>query len=244
MKQRLETTPQVSRLVEGGKRRSKRRRNEGRCNTEVKRQKRARLTNPEAKEPRDEGTVGMRDSTLVMGKELSCLGVSGADDHPPVGRWITKETEIEECRPWIGRVPVDGTFILEGKESASLPAVTKDDHHKADNALAPTHLWSFFFKESFLSHFLFFCRQPGPWKQGGENVYRRHPLNQRLVMPPGWEGAMHGFRRTGLRWWQRNLLRTLKAWRTNHASGPQAGSEVSPHNLVTRSVSDGRYAWR
>ena len=98
----------------------------------------------------------------------------------------------------VRRVPVGVTFILERKEFASLPVVIKDNNQKADNAVASTHLWTFFFKESFLSSFMVSRGQPGPWKWGGKSVYRHHPWNQRPVMAPGLEGAMHGFRRMGL----------------------------------------------
>ena len=156
VKQRLESTPQAARQLEDDTVRSKRRsRHLGRSGAEEKRRKRSRGANTEAKGAGEEATVGTIDSTLALGEELDCLGVSGAEDHPPVGRWITEETEIAECRPWVDRVPVDVTFILEGEESASLPVVTKDDHQKAENAVASTHLWTFFFKESFLSRFKF-----------------------------------------------------------------------------------------
>jgi hypothetical protein len=209
-----------------------------------KRRKRASDAPPEGKTAGEEATVGTADSTLALGKELGGLGVSSAEDHPPVGRWITEKSEIEECRPWVDRVPVDVTFILEGEESASLPVVTKDDHQKADNAVASTHLWTFFFKESFLSRFMISRGRAGPWRRGGADIYRRHPWNLRQSMPAGWEGAMDGFRRMGLRWWRRNLLRTFRAWRLRHASGPQAGREMAPHNLVAQTVPGGGYVWR
>jgi hypothetical protein len=167
-----------------------------------------------------------------------------AEDHSLVGRWIAKETEIEEYRPWVRRVLVDVTFILEGKESASLLVVLKDDHQKADNAVASTHLWTLFFKESFFSRFMISYGRPGPWKRGVKNVYCQHPWNQRSGMPPGWEGAMNSFRRMGFRWWQRNLLRMFRAWRRRHGPDPRTGREVAPHNLVVFSRSDGHYVWQ
>ena len=37
---------------------------------------------------------------------------------------------------------------------------------------------------------------------------------------------------------------TLRAWRLRNVSGPRVGRDVTPHNLVSHSASDGRYAWR
>ena len=249
VRQRSEPTPRATRVLEGGGPGSKKRRNCGQLRSclsgsEVRRRKRTRRGHPENKGAEEEATVGTLDSTLAMSEELDCLEISGVEDHSRVGRWITEESEIAECRPWVARVPVDVTFILEGEVSSSLPVVTKGDHQKADDADASTHLWSFFFKESFLSRFMVSRGRAGPWKRDGEDVYRRHPWNRREGMPEGWEGAMDGFRRMGLRWWRRNLLRTLRAWRTRHSTGPRAGREVPPHRLVAQSGPEGRYNWR
>ena len=92
---RLLQTPQAARLLEGGALWSKRKS----VRKEEKRGKRSSGAKPEAKEAGDEGTVGTRDSTLALYEELDCLGLSSAENHPPVGRWITEQTEIDEYRP-------------------------------------------------------------------------------------------------------------------------------------------------
>ena len=67
-----------------------------------------------------------------------------------VGRWITDKDEIREVNFSGTSLSIDITFILEQEKGSQLPEVTTQDSQKVDNAEAPTHLWSFFFKESFL----------------------------------------------------------------------------------------------
>ena len=52
---------------------------------------------------------------------------------------------------------------------------------------------------------------------------------------------MNGFRRLGLRWWRRNLLRTFRRWR--ETTCPLRPSARKPHALVKRAC-NGTYAWR
>ena len=66
---------------------------------------------------------------------------------------------------------MDVSFILEKEADVVLPAVVKDDYQKADNAVAPTQLWSFFFKESFLNKFQRGRARPGPWQFNNVDVF-------------------------------------------------------------------------
>ena len=78
-----------------------------------------------------------------------------------------------------------------------LSHTAKQDEQKADSAAVPEHLWSNSLKESFES------------KVG-------RPL------PDGWQESMNGFRRFGIRWWRRQLLRTYLKWRRSHHPLPLA----------------------
>ena len=69
--------------------------------------------------------------------------------------------------------------------------VVKDDYQKADDAAAPTHLWSFFFRESFLDRFQKERGRPGPWQFNNVDVCQRHPWDRQDGMPPGWVGSGH-----------------------------------------------------
>ena len=89
---------------------------------------------------------------------------------------------------------MDISFILENEANLVLPAVVKDDYQKADNSVAPTQLWSFFFKESFLNQFQRGRARPGPWQFNNVDVCRRHAWDRREGMPLGWEKGMNGFR--------------------------------------------------
>ena len=63
-------------------------------------------------------------------------------------------------------------------------------------------------------------------------------------MPEGWAPALAGFRRLGLRWWRRNLLRTFRQWRQRTA--PLAETEGRENRKVARTVHQGalgRCAW-
>ena len=77
----------------------------------------------------------------------------GSKSQRPIGRWITNEDEIREHALFAPRLPMDVSFVLRKEVNIVLPVVVKDDYQKADDAAAPTHLWSFFFREAFLDHF-------------------------------------------------------------------------------------------
>lgn len=68
--------------------------------------------------------------------------------------------------------------------------VIKGDQQKADDSAVPTHIWDHFLEKSFLQNF-----------------------TDREVMPSKWKRALNGFRRLGIRWWRRNLIRTFLHWR-------------------------------
>ena len=123
-----------------------------------------------------------------------------------MGRWITDPEELGAFAPQAPTLPVDVTFILEGKDASRLPGVVKGDCQKADNAATLTHLWSFFFRESFLARFQEGRGPSRAWQARSLDPYRRHRWDRRNGMPQGWEKAMDGVRRLGLRWWRRNLF--------------------------------------
>ena len=63
---------------------------------------------------------------------------------------------------------------------------------------------------------------------------------------------MNGFRKFGLRWWRRNLLRTLRVWREKHHPVDKSlivwfegsrGRNRRPHSLFTQNL-DGTYDWK
>ena len=196
----------------------------------------------------DSGTWCSSRTGSLNGEEDASVG---SKNQQPIGRWITNEEEIGEHVSFAPALPMDVSFILKNEVDLVLPVVVKDDFQKADNAAAPTQLWSFFFKESFLNRFQKGRARPGPWQVNNVDPCRRHAWDRREGMPPGWEKAMNGFRRLGLRWWRRNLLRTFRAWREKHhpvdssliTRDPLKGRNRPPHSLVTRNV-DGTYDWK
>ena len=108
--------------------------------------------------------------------------------------------------------PVDVTFIIEREDPLLIPELLSAAQQQDKDSPAPYHLWSFFFREGFLSRFDRVRGKEGLWSRNNDNIYRRHPWNQRTGLPQGWEGAMDGFRRLAIRWWRRNLLRTYRGW--------------------------------
>ena len=79
-------------------------------------------------------------------------------------------------------------------DKANFLAYVKQDGQKADDAKVPTHLWSFFFSESFL---LYFGTESGTrvdWKREHMNVYQRHNWRRWEGIPKGCEKASDGFR--------------------------------------------------
>ena len=87
-------------------------------------------------------------------------------------------------------------------DRADFLSYVKQEGQKADDAKVPTHLWSFFFRESFLLHFGTDSGTSLDWKRDHPNVYRRHDWRRRTVVPKGWEKALDRFRRLGIRWWR------------------------------------------
>ena len=79
-----------------------------------------------------------------------------------------------------------------GREDAvgEMGEVIKGDKQKADDSAVPAHIWEFFLEKSFLKKF-----------------------PHREEMPSKWRRALNGFRRLGIRWWRRNLIRTFLHWR-------------------------------
>lgn len=152
---------------------------------------------------------GADDEATVSTGALTSEGSQGEDTRL-IGRWVTDRDEIAVLFPRAPDLPQDVTFILEGECGGLLPTVVKADHQKADDAGTPTHLWSHFFRRSFLARIQKGAGMELRWEVGGPDVYRRHPLRRRDSMPEGWEPALDGFRRLGLRWWRRNLLRTFR----------------------------------
>ena len=83
-------------------------------------------------------------------------------------------------------------------DKADILSYAKQDGQKANDTKVSTHLWSFFFSESFL---LYFGTESGTrvdWKREHTNVYRRHDWRRREGIPKGWEKALDGFRRLGI----------------------------------------------
>ena len=95
--------------------------------------------------------------------------------------------------------PVDVTFILEQEDPLLIPQFLLAARQQDKESPDPYHLWSFFFREGFLSRFDRVRGREGRWSRDNENVYRRHPWNRRTGLPEGCEGAMDGFRRLAIR---------------------------------------------
>ena len=76
-----------------------------------------------------------------------------SEDSRLIGRWVTDRDEMAVLIPRANALPQDVTFILEGECGSLLPTIVKADHQKADDAGTPTHLWSHFFRRSFLARF-------------------------------------------------------------------------------------------
>ena len=92
------------------------------------------------------------DEATVSTGALTSEGSQGEDSRL-IGRWVTDRDEMAVLIPRANALPQDVTFILEGECGALLPTVVKADHQKADDAGTPTHLWSHFFRRSFLARF-------------------------------------------------------------------------------------------
>ena len=84
-------------------------------------------------------------------------------------------------------------------DKARLVDHIKQEGQKAYDVKVPTHLWSFFFRESFLNYFGLVSGRTVEWHQRHPNVYRRHNWKCRTWFPKGWEASMDGFRRIGIR---------------------------------------------
>ena len=61
----------------------------------------------------------------------------------------------------------------------------KQEGQKAYDVKVPTHLWSFFFRESFLHYFGLVSGRTVEWHQRHPNVYRRHNWKYRTWFPKG-----------------------------------------------------------
>lgn len=104
------------------------------------------------------------------------------------------------CRDHLKEEPspcvVAGNMTEESSKAAPNPslkitqAVVKQDGQKADDAGVPTQLWAKFLYCSFLSKFT-------RWTE----------------MPSRWEQSLEGFRRFGIRFWRRRLVRLYAIWR-------------------------------
>ena len=57
-------------------------------------------------------------------------------------------------------------------DKAKLAEHVKQERQKAKNTKVPTHLWSFFFRMSFLRYFGSVSGASVKWKKGHQNVYR------------------------------------------------------------------------
>ena len=87
----------------------------------------------------------------------------------------------------------------------------KQEGQKVYDANVPTHLWSFFFRESFIHYFGSVSGTTVERRKGHPNVYRWHDWKCRAGLPKDWEAVMDGFRQLGIRWWSRNLLQIYAA---------------------------------
>ena len=97
------------------------------------------------------GAAELEEEVVTLATEISSLDLGHLDTSVRVDCWITDNDETRKLQPSEGRLPVDVTFILEKEVTSLLLEVTKQDFQKADDAAALTHLWSLFFKQSFLN---------------------------------------------------------------------------------------------
>ena len=98
-----------------------------------------------------------------------------AIDESIIGSWITEEEEMKGLTP--SPTPVDVTFILARENPAVMEDFQAAILAHENGAVAPYHLWSFFFCEGFLRHFDQVRGRPGTWHRGNANIDRRHPWN-------------------------------------------------------------------
>ena len=87
--------------------------------------------------------------------------------HPPAGNgWLSVD----------GRLTTEHVLspTATAMDKADFLAYVKQEGQKADDAKVPTHLWSFFFCESFLLHFGSDSGTRLDWKRDHPNFYRRH----------------------------------------------------------------------
>ena len=122
-------------------------------------------------------------------------------------------------------------------ENADFLAYVKQEGQKADNAKVPTHLWSFFLCESFLLYFDTYRGTKIEWKRDHPNIYRRHSWRKRVGVPKGWERALDGFRRLGIRWWRRRLLRTYVKWKRSPIT------TAASREILVNASPEGTYVW-
>lgn len=111
---------------------------------------------------------------------------------------VTKE-DLPSKRTCVD-VNTEEEFLVENAAACvdeKVLEVLKGDEQKADGSPVHTHMWEYFCAKAVLK---------GKDPDGGERP-------QRKVMPDKWKAALNGFRRLGIRWWRRNLVKTLLDWR-------------------------------
>ncbi|KAL7537841.1 hypothetical protein ACHAXR_008130, partial [Thalassiosira sp. AJA248-18] len=183
------------------------------------------------------GCVG-RKTALEQGDGGSSCGSTAScdsdceDGSEVVGRWLTEEEDIVNCNP--PKWPVDTTLFFSDEPDTQ---VLKQDGQKADDAAVPTHIWSFFFRESFMARFGQAQGRVVTWKPGNVDPFKRHDWQRHTTMPVGWESAMDGFRRLGVRWWRRRLMTAFWIWRRDNITLVKADTQVRhtgmrPHDMV------------
>ena len=155
------------------------------------------------------GGRAKEDNEVIMeNKEVKSRG---AED-------VTTEEVREDSREVMGDnrepTPVIAVPLASRIDLLPPPTVGRQEGQKADNAEVPTHIWDFFFKESFADQF---GRPP----------------------PAGWETALDGFRRLAIRFWRRRLLSSYREWRTKHYPLRQEGAG----HLVRLDKTSGHYVW-
>lgn len=156
------------------------------------------------------GSTSHDSVTLLTEGETRSAASNDSSDMSDLslGRWTPSGPD-----PFKG-IPLDIIFPIPTKaDLAMAPDFIKQDGQKADNAEVPKHLWSFFFEQSFMHNFGSSSTVKVSWVQRHSNVYRRHDWHRCESMPEDWEKAMDSFRRLGIRWWRRNLMRTFRRWR-------------------------------
>jgi len=130
-----------------------------------------------------------------------CVGTSKAGAKRPLDRAsvsVTKE-DLPNKRTCVD-VNTEEEFLVENAAACvdeKVLEVLKGDEQKADGSPVHTHMWEYFCAKAVLK---------GKDPDGGERP-------QRKVMPDKWKAALNGFRRLGIRWWRRNLVKTLVDWR-------------------------------